>query len=219
MNKLVSISLNGSVTFDGAANGTKDLYFSRMGENNVSTVTLLSNSTVNVTNGIFNIGTKMNGAFSLTKNGVGELQVGNMNNTLGFTGGLFVNEGTFTGSSPQFAFGTGPVLLGDLTPGNSKNATLVYSSITSGNSGTFTANSLSVNAGSSGNLAFVTNNTNSNTTGLTGAVTLNNNLTLAAKVASTTNQLSGVANGRGGLRIGIAHSTRIQRLPAKQYPC
>ena len=207
--KLVAISLNGSVTFDGAANGTKDLYFSRMGDNNVSTVTLLSNSTVNVTNGTFNIGTKMVGAFSLTKNGVGELQVGNTNNTLAFTGGLFLNEGTFTGSSTQFAFGTGPVLLGDLTAGNSKNATLMYSSQNQGNNNNVLAqNSLSVNAGSSGSLAFVTINSNAGgTTGLSGAVTLNNNLTLAARSAGTTTQLSGVVSGSGGLRIGDTTNT------------
>ena len=220
-NRLVSLILNGSVTFDGLADHTKDLFLSRMGDNNSATVQLLQNSTVNVTAGTFNIGSKVLGTggaqtpFSLTKNGPGELQVGNFNNKLDFTGGLFVNEGTFTGSSPQAAFGNGVsngpgmVFLGDLTPGNTKNATLSYFTNNGSNNNTPTANSLTVNAGSSGTLAFVTDNSGGTLTGLTGATTLNNNLTLAAKVASTTNQLSGTVSGIGGLRIGGTTNTNL----------
>ena len=214
-NRRVSISLNGSVTFDGAADGSKNMFFSRMGDNNVSTVTLLSDSTVNVTNGIFNIGTKMAGGFSLTKNGVGELQVGNFNNTLAFTGGLFLNEGTFTGSCNQFAFGNGMVFLGDLTAGNTKNATLAYSSENQANNNNLLSrDSVTVNAGSSGKLAFVTRNTNVNGfAGISGNVLLNNNLTLAARgLATTTTRISGVVSGSGGLKIGDATNINVGKV-------
>jgi len=206
---------NGSFTFVGATNGSKDLYLSNLSQSGNTQITLLSNSTVNVTAGIFNAATHCNGAFSITKTGPGELQIGNSNNVSGFTGGLYVNEGTYTGEGNDNAttYGSGTVYLGDPTPGNSKNAALAYrwgGYSNSASSKAVAANNLIVRAGSTGSLAWIdgtgyggSGNYYTGNHGLNGTVTLNNNLTVAAVAATTqTTTFAGTVTGTGGLNIG-----------------
>jgi autotransporter-associated beta strand protein len=214
-----NMSWNGSITFAGT-NGTTttDLYFGPMDHSNDSTVTLLGNTTMNVTGGIFNAGTHISGAFTLTKNGPGELQIGNSNNNNGnFSGTLIVNEGTFSGNSnsgTQSTFGTQTVLLGDTATGSTKNATLAF--YVPGNNGTpaYASNSVIVRAGSSGVLALINKDTSSTGThGFAGYVQLNNNLTLAS-IALTggipnTLEIQGPVYGSGNLRIGDATYTNV----------
>ncbi len=207
--------LNGTITFNGSATDTsKDLYFSNVSQSGDCNITLLGNTTFNVTAGILNIGTQSSGAYSITKEGPGELQLGNSNNVMNFSGGLYVNEGTWTGCGNDNAttYGTTTVYLGDTTAGNTKNAALAYKSggyVNSNNSKAIAANNLIVRAGSSGSLAFIDGAGWNGTSfyvgnhGLNGTVTLNNNLTVAAVAATNqTTTLAGAIGGAGNLRIG-----------------
>ena len=214
----INMIWNGSFTVDGTADGLKDLKFGNLSQSNVNGVALTGNTTVNVTGGTFTAGTHLYGAFSLTKNGPGELDLGNNNNNIsGFTGNLIINEGTFGGNGntgAQSVFGTQTVQLGDNTSGSTKNAALEFK--VPGNNGTpaYASNSINVRAGSSGTLALINNDTSSTSThGIAGTVMLNNNLTLASIGLNNGNpntlELQGLVLGTGNLRIGDPTYTNV----------
>ena len=194
------ISLNGSVTFVG----TSDLYFIDPNQNGnirmTNDVTLTTQTKDKTLRFASNIGVSQGGLTTakLTKNGPGTLQIGS-NGGLGANGGLVINEGVYasfaaatSGQSDQ-AF-SGPLFLGDTTPGNSRVAII---DIWYGNPHSAP---ITVRAGSSGTLAMYGANNNAAAPTLYGPTVLNNTLTLAT--ASGTFSHYGLINGTGGVTIG-----------------
>jgi autotransporter-associated beta strand protein len=133
------------------------------------------------------------GALSLIKTGTGALTLSGANT---FTGGLFINSGTVTGTVANALGGTGvgSVTIGDTT--GSANASLI-----SGAALTL-ANPITARAGSSGVLTLGTSGNNASI--FSGPFTLNNILTLDAGSGSGTVTLNNSApgiTGSGTLRV------------------
>ena len=196
------IALNGSFTFVGSS----DLYFVDPNQNgnirmpnDVTVTTQTKDRTLRFASN-FGLGQGVLTPARLTKNGPGTLQIGS-NGGSGLNGGLVINEGVYasfagptTGQSDQ-AY-SGPLFLGDTTPGNSHVAILDFWY------GNPHGAPITVRAGSSGTLAMYGAGNNNAGPTVYGPTVLNNTLTLGTASSSTTFSHYGVISGPGGLSIG-----------------
>jgi autotransporter-associated beta strand protein len=191
-----AVKVNGSFTFTGS----NDLAF---GPSNTGSFSVPNDATFTINAATLTVNSVMTGTMAVvTKNGAGTLKWGG-NGTFNLWGGLVINNGVLasTGQGQDYqTAGTGPVALGDTTPGNSNPATLNVS-----NNNTH-YNPITVRAGSSGILALTADN---NSPKYSGPVILNNNLTVAKTVNNGTISLYGVISGTGDLNIGNTGSITI----------
>ncbi|MEI6607884.1 MAG: autotransporter-associated beta strand repeat-containing protein, partial [Verrucomicrobiota bacterium] len=232
-NDLLAMSYKYTMTWNGSFTflGTNDL--SLIDPSGNGTIYMPRDVTVTVNAKTLKIPANFSGTFSgsqslnsvttasITKNGPGALWIGS-NGDAGNTGGLIVNNGVLVGpgigGGQSHALFSGPVALGDATPGNANNATIEMYGPTNADI-THTA-PITVRAGSTGTLAITADNNGAARKYLfDGPLTLNNNLTLSA-VNNSSNSIDiyGVVSGTGTLNIGNTGTFTVSAISATPRP-